>query len=110
MITSIQDQAPHRPPDPVVAHRTERGLRPEHIQDAHRDVILAVQRGLAANWETDRPRIAVVERNGVATVYVSTVRTLDPAVRADVRGSVRSALEPYLRLASYTNVVFLWRE
>ena len=91
------------------ANTAVRGLKPDDIQDAHREVLIAVQRGLAVHWEQDHPRIAVVENNGVATVYVSTVRSLDPATRADIRGAVRAALADYIALAPYTNVVFLRR-
>lgn len=115
MSTVISSQTANVSPDSESEPRTttptasERGLRAEHILDANRDVLLAVQRGLAANWEVDQPRIAVVEQNGVATAYVSTVRSLAPGVRADVRGAVRAALAPYIQLAPYTNVVFLRR-
>ena len=113
MSTVVSDQTTTVPPssesESPTATAPEPGLRAEHIQDAHRDVLLAVQRGLAANWDADQPRIAVVELNGIATVYVSTVRNLDPVVRTDVRGAVRVALAPYIRLAPYTNVVFLGR-
>ncbi|NUR59545.1 MAG: hypothetical protein HOV87_12890 [Catenulispora sp.] len=111
MTASLHDQPlpPDSPPAQADAAHADRGLRPEHIQDAHRDVLLAVQRGLAANWDDDRPRIAVIEREGIATVYVSTFGTLGPIVRADVRGAVRAALAPYIRLAPYTNVLFLRR-
>ena len=78
-------------------------------QDAYRDVLLAVQRALAANWDADQPRIAVVERNDLATVYVSTTRTVESAARRDIRGAVRAALAPYVTLAPYTNVIFLRR-
>lgn len=88
---------------------TGRAPHADIVQDAHRDVLLAVQHGLSANWDEDRPRVAVVERNGLATVYVSTIRTLNPAVRADIRGAVRAALAPYIPLAPYTAVVFLRR-
>jgi hypothetical protein len=84
-------------------------IDPSLVQDAHRAVALAVQRGLAAHWEQDLPRLAVIERNGIATVYVSTVANLNPSVRADIRGAVRSALAEYVRLAPFTNVVFLTR-
>jgi hypothetical protein len=97
MSTTYDDQAP-----PAAA-------RTAHSEDAHRDVLLAVQRALAANWADDLPRIAVIERNGMATVYVSTMQVLGPAVRLDVRGAVRAALAPYTRLAPYTNAVFLRR-
>ncbi|WP_194916396.1 hypothetical protein [Catenulispora rubra] len=79
-------------------------------QDAYRDVLLAVQRALAANWDDDQPRIAVIERDGIATAYVSTARSLQPAARLDIRGAVRAALAPYTPLAPYTRVVFLRRE
>jgi hypothetical protein len=85
------------------------GERPEHLQEALRDVVLAVQRGLAAHWDDDSPRIAVVEHNGIATVFVSTLRSLDPTTRADIRGAARAALAPYVSLAPYTKVVFLRR-
>lgn len=81
----------------------------EHSADAHRDVLIVVQRALAANWDDSQPRIAVVERDGIATVYVSTARSLGPAARADIRGAARAALVPYTALAPYTNVVFLHR-
>lgn len=81
----------------------------DHGRDAFRDVLLGVQRTLAASWVDDLPRIAVVERDGLATVYVSTARILGPAVRFDIRGAVRAALAQYMALAPYTNVVFLRR-
>ena len=81
----------------------------DHHRDPHRDVLLAVQRALAANWDDDQPRVAVIERNSVSTVYVSTLRTLEPAARQDIRGAVRAALAPYTPQAPYTNVVFLRR-
>ena len=84
-------------------------IDPSAVPDAHRDVVLAVQRALAASWQEDSPRIAVIENNGVATVYVSTVSSLTMRVRADIRGAVRSALAEYLRLAPFANVVFLAR-
>jgi hypothetical protein len=86
-----------------------RGIEPEHLRGAHREVLLAVQRGLAAHWEVDCPRIAIIEQNGIATVYVSTAGTVEPAVRTDIRGAVRAALAEYVALAPYTNVVFLRR-
>lgn len=79
------------------------------IREAHREVVLAVQRGLAARWDQDSPSVAVVERNGVATVYVSTAAGLSDRVRTDIRSAVRSALAEYLQLAPFTNVVFLTR-
>ncbi|MEY9931819.1 hypothetical protein ABH926_006468 [Catenulispora sp. GP43] len=82
---------------------------PEHNHDAYRDVLLAVQRALAANWDDDQPRIAVVERNGISTVYVSTIRAAGSAARLDIRGAVRAALAPYSSLAPYTKVIFLQR-
>jgi hypothetical protein len=85
------------------------GGRIDHAEDAHRDVLLAVQRGLAAHWEDDSPRIAIVERGGIATVFVSTARSLNPAVRNDIRGAARAAMAPYVPLAPYTRVVFLRR-
>jgi hypothetical protein len=97
MSTTYNDQAPFTP------------YGTEHSQEAYRDVLVAVQRALAANWDDDRPRIAVIEREGVATVYVSTSRVLRPAARLDIRGAVRAALAPYTSLAPYTNVVFLQR-
>ncbi|MEY9913254.1 hypothetical protein ABIA35_009521 [Catenulispora sp. MAP12-49] len=81
----------------------------EHSQDAYRDVLLAVQRALAANWDDDQPRIAVVERNGISTVYVSTIQTVGSGARLDIRGAVRAALAPYSPLAPYTSVIFLRR-
>jgi hypothetical protein len=78
--------------------------------DAHRDVLIAVQRALAANWDDDQPRIAVIERDGLATVYVSLTRPLGSAARLDIRGAVRAALAPYTPLAPYTNLVFLQRQ
>lgn len=85
------------------------GDRITHVEDAHRDVLLAVQHGLAAHWEDDSPRIAIVEHGGIATVFVSTARTLAPAVRNDIRGAARAAMAPYVALAPYTRVVFLRR-
>jgi len=90
-------------------HKTPERIDPALIQDAHRDVLLAVQRGLAANWDMHLPRIAVVENDGIATAYISTSSTLGPATRADIRGAVRAALAPYTGLAPYTTVVFLTR-
>lgn len=81
----------------------------ETSPDAHRDVLAAVQRALAANWDDDRPRIAVIERDGLATVYVSTIRVLGPSARHDLHGAVRVALAPYTALAPFTKVVFLRR-
>ena len=101
MSTTYDDKAPPAP----TAARARHG----EAADAHRDVLVAVQRALAANWTNDLPRIAVIERNGMATVYVSTMQVLAPAVRLDVRGAVRAALAPYTRLAPYTNAVFLRR-
>ena len=101
----MTDTTIHQP----VVDTAVRGLKPDDIQDAHREVLTAVQRGLAAHWEADLPRIAVIENNGIATVYVSTVRSLDPETRADIRGAVRAALADYIPLAPYTNVVFLRR-
>jgi len=99
MSTTYDDKTP--PAAAVMRHREE--------ADAHRDVLAAVQQALAANWTSDLPRVAVIERNGMATVYVSTTHALGPAVRLDVRGAVRAALAPYTRLAPYTNTVFLRR-
>lgn len=107
MSITVNQQPPLE--SPAAPAGPDRGLRPEHIQDAHRDVLLAVQRGLATNWDDDHPRIAVLEHDGIATVYVSTVRTLGPAARADIRGAVRVALASYIRLAPYTKVLFLRR-
>jgi hypothetical protein len=73
------------------------------------DVLNAVQRAVAADWDDDQPRIAVIERDGLPTVYVSTSRVLEPADRHDVRGTVRSALAPYTALAPAADVVFLRR-
>lgn len=101
MSTTVNEQTPSGARYP--------GGRIDHAEDAHRDVLLAVQRGLAAHWEDDSPRIAIVERGGIATVYVSTMRSLDPAVRDDVRGAARAAMAPYVALAPYTRVVFLRR-
>ena len=80
-----------------------------HAEDCHRDVLLAVQRGLAARWEYDSPRIAIIEHGGIATVFVSTARTLAPAVRDDIRGAARAAMAPYVSLAPFTRVIFLRR-
>jgi hypothetical protein len=82
---------------------------PRDLPDAHRAALLAAERALVANWVDARPRIAVVERKGIDTVYVSTAVRLDPVVRADIRGAVRSALAPFAKLAPYTNVIFLTR-
>lgn len=107
MSTTIDGQAPTAPP---TATTPSPALLGAGHTDAYRDVLFAVQRGLAANWDDDHPRIAVIERNGQATVYVSTARTLRPATRSDIRGAVRAALAPYIALAPYTNVVFLRRQ
>jgi hypothetical protein len=84
-------------------------IDPLLIQDAHRDVLLAVQRVLAATWTEQLPRFAVREHDSITTVYVSTLTTLGPVARADVRGVAGSALAPYVSLAPFTNVVFLTR-
>jgi hypothetical protein len=84
-------------------------VRPRDAQDAHRAVQLAVQRALEATWEPDLPRIAVVRRDGVDAVYVSTFTRLEPRLRADVRRAIRTALAPYARLALFANVVFMTR-
>jgi hypothetical protein len=89
---------------PSVPHTIE-----HNSQDAYRDVLIAVQRALAANWAADQPRIAVFERHGVAAVYVSTTDALGPTTRIDIRSAVRAALAPYASLAPFTNVVFLHR-
>lgn len=80
------------------------------VHDAARDAVLAVQRDLAANWVDYHPRIAIVERDGTAILYVSTARHLDPDTRSEVRAAAREALAPYLAPATFTNVVFLVRE
>lgn len=99
-MTSTSDDIQQKAPE-----RIDPGL----IQDAHRDVLLAVQRALAANWEQHVPRIAVIENGGIATAYVSTSSKLSAASRADIRGAVRAALAPYTELAPFTTVVFLTR-
>ena len=103
------DHPDDHPDDQTVAGSAVRGLESDRVQQAHREVLIAVQRGLAAHWERDYPRIAVVEQNDIVTVYVSTVRNLDPRTRSDIRGAVRVALADYVPLAPYTNVVFLRR-
>jgi hypothetical protein len=106
--TSAASPAPSPPvAEPPVP--TTDTIHPHEALDAHRAVQLAVQRALEANWELDLPRIAVVERNGIDSVYISTFLRLEPQVRADIRGAVRTALAPYAKLAPYTNVVFLTR-
>ena len=70
---------------------------------------LAVQRGLAADGEHHRPRVAVVEHNDIATIYVSTIRDLGPELRSDLRGALRAAIAPYVPLSPSANVVFLRR-
>ena len=102
-------RAPDEPVTEQPTGPTTDTIDPRVAHDAHRDVQLAVQRALEANWENDLPRVAVVERNGIDTVYVSTVARLGPATRSDIRGAVRSALSPYARLAPFTNVIFLTR-
>ena len=97
------------PLETVTAEPSGGTIPPRDVYDAGRAALLAVQRALAANWEDALPRIAVMERDGVDTVYVSTSTRLGTAVRADIRGAVRVALGPYARLAPYTNVVFLTR-
>jgi hypothetical protein len=113
MSATVPGQAPAAPPGPEprapALPDSEYGLRSEHTQDAHRDVLLAVQRALAADWEHDHPRVAVVESNDIATIYVSTIRALDPALRSDLRGALRAAIAPHVPLAPSTNVVFLHR-
>jgi broad specificity phosphatase PhoE len=113
MSATVPGQAPAAPPVPEprapALPDSDYGLRPEHVQDAHRDVLLAVQRGLAAGWEHDHPRVAVVDHNDIATIYVSTIRALGPEVRSDLRDALRAAIAPYVRLAPSTNVVFLRR-
>ena len=81
----------------------------EYSHDAHRDVLIAVQRVLATTWHDDRPRIAVIEHDGPLTVYVSATRLLEPSARETIRDAVRDALGPYTALAPYANVVFLRR-
>ena len=84
-------------------------VEPGRLQDAHDASLLAVQQALAANWTEDLPEVVLFEIEGITTVHVSTLATLKPAVRADVRGAVRAALAPFSRLAPYTRVVFLTR-
>lgn len=79
------------------------------IRDAHRDVELAVRRGLAVCREQGEPKIGIFEDNGIMTVYVSTVSDLDGLARTDLRRAVRAALSPYYELAHFTGVVFLTR-
>ncbi|MEY9928054.1 hypothetical protein ABH926_002688 [Catenulispora sp. GP43] len=97
MSTVYDDHAPPSPPP------TELG------PDAHRDLLIAVQRALAAHWDDDQPRIAVIQRERLATVYVSTTQVLEPPARLDIRGAVRAALAPHTALAPDTDVVFLRR-
>ena len=84
-------------------------IRPHEARDAYRDVERAVRDSLAANWDMSLPRVAVVERNGIDTVYVSTATRLAAQARTDIRGAVRAALAPYAWLAPFTSVVFLTR-
>ena len=118
MSTTYDGQAPSGTSEASDAQRTGTQDTDAHLaghaasdvhHDAHRDVLLAVQRALAAHWHDDLPRIAVVERHGTATVYVSTVGALGPAARLDVRNAVRAALAPYTALAPHTDAVFLRR-
>jgi hypothetical protein len=97
MSTVYDNQAPPSPPSSELS------------PDAHRDLLIAVQRALAAHWDDDQPRIAVIERENLATVYVSTIRIVEPTARVDIRGAVRAALAPHTALAPSTDVVFLRR-
>jgi hypothetical protein len=96
MSTLFGDQAPSPP-------------HPELSPDAHRDLVIAVQRALASHWDDDQPRIAVIEREQLATVYVSTTQALEPAARIDIRDAVLAALAPHTAFAPSTSVVFLRR-
>lgn len=78
------------------------------LRDAHRDVLLAV-RGSADGTVPDEPRIGIFEDNGIVTVYVSAVSSMDEPTRTTVRRAVRAALSPYTTQATFTNVVFLTR-
>jgi len=113
MSATVPGRAPTAPPGrepPAPAPpNSEYGLRSEHTPDTHRDVLLAVQRGLAADSEHHHPRVAVVEHNAAATVYVSTTHALDPALRSDLRGAVQAAIAPHVPLGPSANVVFLHR-
>jgi hypothetical protein len=102
----VRSQAPV---DTEAVAPTNDTIPPRDHSDACRDVLLAVQRALAANWEEVHPRVAVVDRNGLDTVYVSSAIRLGPPIRADIRGAVRAALAPYAKLAPFTNVIFLTR-
>jgi hypothetical protein len=115
-MTTLYQDAPVRADGPVQAEvdtdmvvPASDTIDPREALDASRDVLLAVQRALVANWENAHPRIAVVKRNGIDTVYVSTATRLAPQIRADIRGAVRTAHASYARLAPFTNVVFLTR-
>jgi hypothetical protein len=101
-MTTLQTGQPTAPAPPD-------SIDPMLIQDAHRDVLLAVQRVLATTWTEHFPRFAVRERDSITTVYVSTAATLDPATRADVGRAASSALAAYVGLAPSANVVFLTR-
>lgn len=79
------------------------------IRDAHRDVELAVRRGLAVYREQEEPRIGIFEDNGIMTVYISTASGLDGQMQTNLRRAVRAALSPYYELAHFTSVVFLVR-
>jgi hypothetical protein len=79
------------------------------VRDAQYASLLAVERALAADRDQDMPKVLLFERDGVTAAYVSTLGTLEPAVRADVSGAVRAALVPYTRSAPVTDVVFLTR-
>jgi hypothetical protein len=110
-LTPRSGSAEEPPPDEATDRVTPASdtINPRDTLEASREALLAVQRALAANWEDAHPRIAVVERNGLDTVYVSTATHLGPQVRGDIRGAVRAALAPYAKLAPYTNVIFLTR-
>ena len=114
MSTTYDGQAPSGTSEASDAQRTGTQDTDAHLaghaaSDARRDALLAVQRALAAHWHDDLPRIAVVERHGTVTVYVSTIEVLGPAARLAVRNAVRAALAPYTALAPHTDAVFLRR-
>jgi len=79
------------------------------LRDAHRDIELAVRRGLDARREPSELWIGIFEDNGIMTVYISTLAGVDEQAQTDLRRAVRAALSPYYGLSHFTGVIFLER-
>ena len=82
-------------------------VEPGRMYDAHYASLHAVEQVLTVDREL--PKVVLFEREGVTTVYVSTLGRLEPGDRSDVGRAVRAALVPYTRLAPNAQVVFLTR-